>query len=120
MKPDENNLNTGPTLGATVSQALHRAHQRRPVSAYLLLAIMIVMALSTQVIHIYEEPARFAFFLSLNFAFFFVVMARAIVECGEILREYLRDREKVFKETLGEDDFVAELERRLPQGRGAD
>ncbi len=120
MKLDNDTVDAGPTFGAVLNKALERAHQRRPVSAYLLLAIMIVVALSTQVVHIYDEPLRFAVFLSINFVFFFLVMARAIVECGDILRNYLPAREQIFKETLGDEAFVAQLHRHLPQGRDSD
>ena len=96
-----------------VIPALREAHARRPVSFYLMFAILIVVLLGAQVIYVKDDPRRFAFFLSLNFLFFFVVLFRAIIDFFDIIRGHFRENEAVFRDTLGEDGFVNELGRRV-------
>lgn len=93
--------------------ALRSANKRRPASVYLLFAILLVVLLGVQIVYVWDNPKQFALFLSLNFLFFFVVMFRAIVDFFEILRSHFREQENLFRNTLGEKEFVARLGKRV-------
>lgn len=106
------------SLGEHFSRAFREMNRRRPFSIYLMLAMFVVILLGSQVYYIREDPKRFALFLSLNFAFFLVVTYRAIVDFFDILRSHFREKEALFRETLGEPDFVEELGRSVTKNRG--
>ncbi|MCC6486996.1 MAG: hypothetical protein IT364_05805 [Candidatus Hydrogenedentes bacterium] len=113
---DEGKQPKGPvTLGMHLRRAFKEAHRRRPVSFYLLLAIIVALLLGLQIVHVKENPRQFALLLSLLFIFFFAVMVRAIVDFGDIFRRHLSEHEKVFKTTLGEEEFVSELGKRVSE-----
>jgi len=105
------------TLGMHFREGLKKANRARPFSFYLLLAIIVVLLLGLQIIHVKENPRQFAFLLSLLFIFFFAVMVRAIVDFGEIAKRHVSKREKLYRTTLGDDEFVSELGRRVAEKR---
>lgn len=103
------------TLNEHFGLAWRHARGRRPASSYLLLAILAVALLGVQFVHIRDDPRKFAFFLSLNFIFFFVVLFRALVDFFEIARDHFRERERLFRTTLGDEEFVEQLGRRVAE-----
>lgn len=108
------------TLKRHFSTALRRSHATRPVSFYLLLAIIVVMMLGTQLVYFRDEPKEFALYLSLMFVFFFVVLLRATLDFFDITRTHIRDRQAVYRNTLGEQEFTSELGRRVNEGLPAE
>lgn len=103
------------TLREHFGDALRKASARRPVSSYLLMAILAVVLLGVQVVYMVDDPKRFAFFLTLNFVFFFVVMLRAVVECVEIARDHFKEQEQLFRTTIGDEEFAEQLGRRVAE-----
>lgn len=83
----------------------------RPVSFYLMIAIAIVMVLGLGIVRVRDNPYQFAFYLSILFVFFFFVIARAIMDCFEIWRRGFSEHERLYKDTLGDDEFVGRLSR---------
>ena len=117
MAPTNNDPDTvkaPKTLGAHFRTAWGR---RRPptVSLLLMAAIVVVVLFGVQIVYIRDDPKHLAFFLSLNFIFFFVVLYRALVECLEIVRDHFRETEQVFRSTLGDEEFIADLGRRVAE-----
>ena len=76
-------------------------------------AMLVVILLGVQMVYVFEDPRRLALFLALNFTFFLFVIFRATLECFDILREHIRDREHLFQSVFCEDDFAEELGRRV-------
>jgi hypothetical protein len=93
------------------------AHKRRPVSFYLMFAILVVLLLGGQVVYVREDPRRFALFLVLNFVAFFAILMRALLDFIEIARNHFRASEDLYRETLGESEFTHELGRRVAENR---
>lgn len=93
--------------------------RRRPLSFFLLPAILVVVLLGVQFVHYREAPARFAFFLGLNIVFFFGVIFIALVECLEVLRNALAEERRIYRQTLGDRTFAEDLGRHVDEGRGA-
>jgi hypothetical protein len=89
----------------------------RPVSFYLLIAMVIVLLLGIQMANYRDDPWRFALVLSLMFVFFFVAMVRAVIDCGEIVRRHLAERRELYRTTLGDKEFMSELGRRVREKR---
>lgn len=94
-------------------KAWRQVHGRRPASLYLLGAMLLVLLLGYQIVYVRENPIRYAFFLSLYFAFFVAVLFYAVWECIEILRRHFREKEQAFHQTLGEETFVEQLRERV-------
>lgn len=113
MQHDAEEIRPAKTLGQYVALEFGRAHRRRPMSFYLLIAMVVALLLGVQVVFFQHDPKRLAFFLTLNFVFFFVVMYRAIRDCFDILRSHFREREGLFSNTIGEPTFSNELGRRV-------
>jgi hypothetical protein len=105
------------TLKRYFGLALRRANASRPMSFYLLLAIVVVMTLGTQLVYFREDPKQFALYLSLMLLFFFVVAFRAVLDFFDIVRRHLHEQRDVYRNTLGDEDFAAELGRRVSEGR---
>lgn len=99
------------TLGEHFAAALRKSRGSRPASFYLLFAIVAVLLLGGQIYFIQDDPKQFAFFLSLYFIFFFVVIFRAILDVFDIARQHIRERERVFSSTIGDPEFAEELGR---------
>lgn len=118
MEPQHDNDLRAPTmLGEHFRRAFREMNARRPFSVYLLFAMLIVIVLGSQIVYVRDNPREFAFFLTLNFIFFFVVAYRAIVDFFEIARNHFREKEAVFRDTLGEPEFVQELGRSVSESR---
>ena len=103
------------TLRAHFARAFREMNERRPFSVYLLFAIFIVVMLGSQIVYVRDDPKRFAFFLSLNFIFFFVVMYRALVDFFEIVRKHFREKESIYRDTIGEPQFAKKLGRSVAE-----
>jgi len=103
------------TLWGFFKEAFRRQNARRPVSFYLLLAIIAVMLLGLQMARYRDDPLRFALVLSGMFIFFIVVVWRASVEAMEIIRESYREEREVYRSTLGKREFAEELGKRVAQ-----
>jgi len=88
----------------------------RPVSLFLMGAMLVVLILGAQVWYVIDDPKGFAFFLSLYFVFFLVVIGRAVADMLDIAREHVRDRERIFKDTFANDGFAQELGQRVAKG----
>ena len=93
--------------------ALARRDRSRWVSYGLMGAMLVVILLGVQVVYVFDDPHRLALFLSLNFTFFFLVIFRATLECFDIIRKHIRDKEHLFQSVFCEDDFAKELGRRV-------
>lgn len=117
MADEKDDIKSVKTLGMHVRKGLKEANRARPFSFYLLLAIIVALLLGLQIVHVKESPRQFAFLLSLLFIFFFAVMVRAIVDFGEITKRHVSEREKLYRTTLGDDEFVSELGRRVSENR---
>jgi len=123
LGPDVSDESPEPTESAArpMSYWLSRASRNvsgwRPASFWLLLAILVVMVLGLRMVGVRDDPKQFALYLTLMLVFFFVVIARAIVDCIDIWRRGFSERERLFKDTLGDDEFVAKLSKRVEQGR---
>lgn len=78
-----------------------------------MLAMLAAVCLGAPMLRAIDDPKRFAFYLSLYFIFFLVVLCRAVYDFFEIGRRHFKEREEVFRETLGEKDFVSHLSQRV-------
>ncbi len=103
------------TLKRTFAKALWRSHTSRPMSFYLLLAIIVVMILGTQLVYFRNDPTQFALYLTLMFVFYFVVAFRATLDFFDITRSHLKEQQALYRNTLGENEFVCELGRRVTE-----
>lgn len=97
------------TLRRQLLAGLVRSARQRPVSFYLLFAMIAVLLLGGQVVYIKDDPRQFALFLSLYFVFFFVLIFRAILDFFDIARAHFRQSEVLLTETFAEDGFAARL-----------
>lgn len=97
------------TLQQHFWQGLKKAQQQRPLSFYLLLSIPVVLLLAVHLFRSLEDPHRLALGLSLLFVFLGVVLIGAFMDILAILRESLSTRLKSYKETLGDEEFLAKL-----------
>lgn len=122
MTPNDENGGPGPgpdpdpsrqprTLLEHLGDALRR-REKPPLSFYLPLAILVVVLLGTQLYFVRDDPKRFAFVLVSLFLFFALMIFLALLDCLQLWRKALRDRERVYRETLGDEDFV----RRVREG----
>ncbi len=105
------------TLRGHFARAFAEAHQRRPISFYLMFAILAVVLLGGQIVYVREDPQRFALFLTLNFVAFFIIMMRAVVDFMEIIRDHFKASGDLYRETLGEPEFTHELGRRVAENQ---
>ncbi len=94
-----------------------RAHKRRPMSFYLLLAMPFALMFAVGLLD-RTDIRQFAIGLCLLFLFFGIVMIRAVSDIFDITRELLRARRASFRDTLGEPDFAAALGERVKQAKG--
>ena len=101
------------TLGGHLAAAVKRIHRRRPVSFYLLLLMVAAVCMGGPLIWSRNNPRNFALSLSLSFVFFLVILFRAIVDFFELGKQFLSEREQLFKDTLGESKFVEQLSQRV-------
>lgn len=118
MQPDPEYDEQAESPWAWLTEGWRWFRARHTVSFFLLLIVIAVLALSTQLIQVRDNPKRFGFVLILLFVFFFVVILRALVDAIEILRGHFSEREKIYRSTLGDKEFVDELGRRLSDKEG--
>lgn len=104
------------TLSGVVLHQLREWRPRRPVSLFLLVTMVIVLLFGAEIWYLIDSPKGFAFFLSLYFIFFLVVIGRAVADMFDIVREHLRDRERIFRDTFANDGFSQELGQRVAKG----
>ena len=105
------------TLWMHIRNAWEKISASQPVSFYLLLAIIVVLVLGLQIVHFRDDPRRFAFFMTLFLIFFFAVLVRAIVDFIEIVKQWFTERERLYRLTLGEKNFVDKLGRGVEEQR---
>ncbi len=114
---DQHRAERGPdSLGGYLLRGLREWRPRRPVSLFLLFAMLAILILGVQFVYVLEDARQFAFFLSLYFVFFLVVIARATVDFFDVVREHLREREHLFRDTFAKDGFAEELGQRVAKG----
>ncbi|MBI5095580.1 MAG: hypothetical protein HZB26_24495 [Candidatus Hydrogenedentes bacterium] len=101
------------TLREHFAAAWRRANRRRPISFYLLLAMIAALLMGAPMIWAKNDPKKFALCLSLSFLFFFVIIYRAIIDFLELVRRFFAEREQVYKNTLGAQDFAERLGQRV-------
>ena len=87
------------------------------MSLYLLLAIILVLLLGLQMAQYREEPKKFALVLGCMFLFFFFVMVYAVLDAGQIIRGHVKENQKLFRSTLGDEEFLDELRDRVRKNR---
>jgi len=113
MNPGIEEIKASRSLREHVRAAFKAAHRRRPVSFYLLLLIPVVLLLSAHMFRFREEPSRFALVLGLLFAFLGLVVVRALMDVVHILRTHWTAHTDSFRQTLGDEAFIAELGSRV-------
>ncbi len=100
-------------LGALFLARLRQRGSRHRVSLLLMIAMTVVLLLGVQFVEVRDDPRRLAWFLTLYFVFFLIVIGRAILEMFDIVREHVRERESAFRKAFHEGDFPEELGRRV-------
>ena len=103
------------SLRQRVWGAVGRSAKARPVSFYLLLAMVVMLVLGGQIVYVKDEPKKFAIFLSIYFLFFFVLIFRAVLDAFEIARDHFRKSEGLFRDTFAEDGFSERLGERVAE-----
>ena len=106
------------SLWAHFREGARKAHSERPASFYLLLAIPVVLLLGARMTRSLDNPVRFAFYLSVVFVFFLVVILRAVVDFFEIAKRHFHEREQLFRTTFGDEEFIAQVKERRGRGEG--
>ncbi len=109
MKTQANEPRPIRTLRQHFWNGFKKAHRQRPLSFYLLLSIPVVLLLAAHLFRSLDDPRRLAFGLSLLFVFLGVVLIGALLDTLSIIRESLVTKRTSYKETLGDDEFLAEL-----------
>ena len=97
------------SLRERVWHIMGRSAKKRPISFYLLLAMVVMLLLGSQIVYVKDDPKQFAIFLSLYFLFFFVLIFRAIMDAFDIARVHFRKKERLFIETFAADGFADKL-----------
>ncbi|MEA3364559.1 MAG: hypothetical protein U9Q79_02875 [Candidatus Hydrogenedentes bacterium] len=103
------------SLWAVFKEAFRRQNARRPLSFYLMLAIIVVLLLGLQMARYRDDPWRFALVLSAMFIFFVIVVWRASVEAMDIIRQGYREERELYRRTLGSREFAEELGKRVAE-----
>lgn len=101
------------TFWGHVRKALREANRRRPRSFYFLLAAPVVLLGGVHMVQYRDQPLRFALILALLFVFFGVILIQAIMDLFEISRRHYAEYKQSFVETLGAQDFIHELGKRV-------
>jgi hypothetical protein len=104
------------TLRQQFWDGLKNAQRRRPMSFYLLVSIPVVLLLAVHLLRSLEDPRRFVFGLSVLFIFLGVVLMGAFLDMFSIIRRGLAERNRSYKETLGDDEFLEELRANRASG----
>jgi undecaprenyl pyrophosphate phosphatase UppP len=124
MDPERLDVPPRKTLWTQLCAGWRKANSARPASFYLLIAIVLVLLLALPLARSGKEsaqtdkdPRRIALFLTLMFIFIAVVAVRALIDFVEILRRHRKERAQIFRSTLGDQEFVKELGRRVAEKR---
>ncbi len=78
-----------------------------------MVAMVVALLMGGQIVYVRDDPKKFAFLLSLYFIFFLVIIVRAVLEFFDVVRQHVREREGLFRETFAKDGFAAELGQRV-------
>jgi len=91
----------------------------RPVSIILLAAIVVVVLMGLNYVFVKDNPERFAGFLMMNFLFFFIAVVLAIDDIVRIITASVKQRNEIYSDTLGDQEFCEQLReevhRHMPQ-----
>ena len=109
MEPNPYNLPPLKTLWMYFREGLRKANAARPASFYLLLAVPVVLLLGVQLLVSRDNPKHFVFYLSIFFVFFFVILLRAIQDFFDISKRHFFERERLYRQTLGDEEFASQL-----------
>ncbi len=101
------------TLGMHLRAGFRRKWREMPMSFYLIILTIPVLLLGAQIRGAQDDPAQFVFIASLLLGYFFLLLARAILDIGAALRRYTRERRDVFTQTLGDEAFTSALGERV-------
>ena len=105
------------TLRDHFVRAMRESARWRPFSFYLLFAVIGGALIAAPIFYVDEEPKRFAFFLALSFVLFAAIIFRAIVDFFDIARKGYRERQTLYRETLGDKEFTAQLGKGVAAAR---
>jgi len=114
---DDSRIPTQKTLWMYLWEGFRQAHARRPMSFYLLLSIPIVLLLGINVLDVKAGPKAFGWSLILLVVFFFMVMVRAVIDFFEIARRHFTESQKLFANTLGDEEFLSNMKKNLIEKR---
>ena len=95
-------------------QGLKKAQRRRPLSFYLLLSIPVVLILAVDLFRAKDDPQRLALGLSLLFLFLGAILMGALLDILSLFRESFTGSRRSYRETLGDEEFLAQLRERRP------
>lgn len=116
MDDKPQNLRPIRTLRQHLWQGVKKAQRRRPLSFYLLLSIPVVLLLAVDLFRSREDPQRFVFGLSILFVFLGAVLIGALLDMLTLFRETFIGVRRSYRETLGDEEFLAELRARRASG----
>lgn len=102
------------TLWQHFWQGLKKAQRRRPLSFYLLLSIPVVLLLAVDLFRAKEDPQRLALGLSLLFVFLGAILIGAMLDMVSIFRDSFTGARRSYRETLGDEEFLARLRENRP------
>lgn len=111
MNGEDDDIRRVKSLGERIVSGMRGSAKNRPVSFYLLLAMIVMLFLGGRILEVMDDPKQFVLFLSLYFVFFFVLMYRAILDAFDIARDHFRKKEELFRETFAGDGFADRLGR---------
>ena len=90
----------------------------RPVSIMVLAAIVVVVLMGLNYVFVKDNPERFAGFLMMNFLFFFIAVVLAIDDIVRIITASFKQRNEIYSDTLGDQEFRnqlrEEVQRHIP------
>jgi len=89
----------------------------RPLSIILLAAIFTMLLLGLSYYYIRKSPDKLAYYLIAQFVFFFLVTILAIDDAVKLYDHYIERKRVIYKDTVGEESFRNELERREAEAK---
>ncbi len=113
MKEDEFQTKHSPTLWEHLKAGFIAAHRRRPLSFYLLLLIPVVLLLGAHIFHGPVSPRHFTLMLTLILVFLWLVSAWAVNDFFMLWRKHRAEAQEVYRETIGNQDFMDQLGRQV-------
>ena len=111
---------TAKSLWTLFRDAHKRIHVTGSVGLWLMLATIVVLLLGAGILGDDPSLKRIMIVSTLLPIFFAVVIIRAFYDCVEIVTHHFREREKLFRTTLGDTEFARELGERVQAGREAE